>query len=344
MSRAWRISASGEVAPPSGGEPWTAPLEESVIQWRERRPCASTSGSTGPPRECRYAPQAVEASAHATARHFGLDFRTVCAWSALPATGTGGRMMVWRALVLGWDLSVAEPSACPVMEARREGRAYDFAVATPMQARHLMATDALPLSKQWLLGGAPLPPGLEVQLMEQAQASGCTIHHGFGMTETLTHIATRPLGSALYRPLPGIALSSGASGGLVVDAPERGVVQLQTEDAVELVETENGVAFRWLGRLDDVINSGGLKVHPAALERTLSERLVPFMGSRRWYLVGREDGLLGQRITLVVEGPEDGPLAERVLSASASEGTLRPRAVEFKLTFSMTPTGKVRRI
>ena len=58
-----------------------------------------------------------------------------------------------------------------------------------------MASDQLSRFAILLLGGAPLSPGLEAALQEAAGRSDCRIFHGFGMTETLTHIATRPLGT-----------------------------------------------------------------------------------------------------------------------------------------------------
>ena len=344
MSTEWRINADGDVTPPPGEEGWTRALDGAVSAWRDGKPILRTSGSTDTPKEYRFTAQAVTASANDTARHFGLDGRSVSAWSALPATGTGGRMMVWRALILGWNLSVAAPSARPRPETGGDGLPHDFAVATPMQMAHVLDVGALASSRQWLLGGAPIPRGLEARLADAAAASGCTIHHGFGMTETLTHIATRALGSDLYRTLPGIAIFVDGTGALIVEAPGRGISRLQTQDAVELVETGAGRGFKWLGRLDDVINSGGLKVHPAVLERAWSIPLAELMGPRRWYIAGREDGTLGQRISVIVEGDRDEALAESVLETLSGEGNRRPRTVEFRSAFAMTDTGKVRRI
>ena len=344
MSAEWRINRSGEVTPPPGAGSWIRDLDEAVAAWCDGQPILRTSGSTGTPKEHRFTPQAVMASARDTALHFGLNGRHVSAWSALPATGTGGRMMVWRALILGWDLSVAKPSACPVPEKGKDASPHDFAVATPMQMAHVLDAGALSCSRKWLVGGAPVHPDLEARMAHAAGASGCTIHHGFGMTETLTHIATRALGSDLYRTLPGIAISVDRFGALMVDAPGRGISRLRTRDAVELVETDAGPNFRWLGRLDDIINTGGLKVHPAALERAWSDQLAKLMGPRRWYISGREDDTLGQRITVVVEGTRDDALADRVLEVLSGEGNTRPRSVEFRTDFAMTDTGKVRRI
>ena len=337
MTGVWRI-ISGK---PAGGvaEPWVAALEDVAEQWNIGQPSSTTSGTTGQPVEHRYSPEAVLASARATAAHFGLGEETTT-WSALPASGTGGRMAVWRAMSMGWDLTVSRPSAAPeVPEVSAASGRFDFGVATPMQARHLMDSEQLDRFHQLLLGGAPLDPVLEMQLLEAEERYGCSIQLGFGMTETLTHIATRPLGTDVFRPLQGVSVKVEQDGSLTIDAPDRGVQGLRTRDAVEAAVG----GFRWLGRLDDVLNSGGIKVHPYALEQTLAPRLRGLLGDRRWYVTGRPDPALGDRITLVVEGTGEAKLADALLEAGADEGAIRPRSVEFVPAFDETATGKVRR-
>ena len=343
MNSVWRI---GHGAPPAttAGAPWMTALDAAAAAWRLGTPTSRTSGTTGDPVLHAYHPDAVRASALATARHFGLENKGLTAWSALPASGTGGSMMVWRTLILDWDLTVSKPAAAPVAPPARsaDGR-YGFAVATPMQARHLMESGQLQRFHLLLLGGGPLSPDLEEQLHREGTRCGCALHHGFGMTETLTHIATRPLGSPRYLPLPGVSLRSNAAGALIVDAPGRGVHQLVTQDAIAWDDGDAPGAFRWLGRLDDVINSGGLKVHPAALERELSAVLDPVMKGRRWYVTGRADAQLGERIAVVVEGKADSVMAAAALEALSGKGATRPRDVEFVSRFEETDTGKVRR-
>ncbi len=338
MTEAWRV-ISGKPAGAAAAEPWVAALEDVAAQWNIGQPASTTSGTTGQPVEHRYSPEAVLASAKATAAHFGLGEETTT-WSALPASGTGGRMAVWRAMSMGWDLAVSRPSAAPEVPvvSGASGR-FDFGVATPMQARHLLDSGQLDRFHQLLLGGAPLDPVLEMQLLEGEVRHGCRIHLGFGMTETLTHIATRTLGSDVFRPLQGVSVKVEQDGALTIDAPERGVQGLRTRDAIEAADG----GFRWLGRLDDVLNSGGIKVHPHVLEQALAPHLGALLGDRRWYVAGRPDPALGDRITLVVEGTGEAKLADALLEAGADEGAIRPRSVEFVAAFEETATGKVRR-
>ena len=349
----WRITAKGGIQQLQGHVPWTSGFDAVVDQWNTACPTALTSGSTGVPVAHHFSMEAVQASAQATAQHFQLDRpspEVVEAWSALPASGTGGRMMVWRALALGWNLTVSMPSATPQVPAAGtpNGR-YHFAVATPMQAAHLMASGQLRRFDILLLGGAPIAPDLEADLKQAADAAGCRIQHGFGMTETLTHVATRTLGEDAYGVLPDVHIDCTEEGALVIDAPRRGVQGLVTQDAVALLPDASldpqgdKRAFSWLGRIDDVINSGGLKLHPAALERQWCEMLGDILHERRWFIIGRPDNSLGSRVTLVVEGAIDSDLAQQALQALSHEGNKRPRTVEFQAVFKETASGKVRR-
>ena len=344
MTDSWRFPGPMADAPE-----WVQPFLALDAEWTEGRARGYTSGSTGEPKAIDFDPEAVIASARATAAHFGLEGsdRTLQAWSALPAAGIGGRMMWWRARILGWQLTQRRPIACPVVPERLDGDRFDFAVATPQQAEALARNRGLGAFRILLLGGGPVPPSLEDRLMDAGDAVGCELHHGFGMTETLTHVATRRLGTALYRALPGVEWTVGPDGGLVVEAPERGVHALHTRDAVEPgMEAASGLpGFRWLGRLDDVINTGGLKVHPADLERRIAPLVLPLMGKRRWYLAGRPHAITGQQVTLILEGEEDPTLGLSLLEqlAEGHPQPDRPRAVEWRERFEETATGKVRR-
>lgn len=349
MSHCWRIiSGNPVVATPEND--WGVPFDQVAAEWRSGSPTATTSGSTGLPATHRFSPDAVRASALATARHFGLTGTGIRTWSALPASGTGGRMAVWRALILGWDLTVSMPSSTPSLPASIGNGApggadpYHFGVATPMQARHLLESNQLSRFRQLLLGGAPLDPGLEKALQKAGQVRGCRLHMGFGMTETLTHIATRPIGTEAYRPLPGVAVDIQDDQSIVIDAPGRGVHHLHTRDAGAWISTPDAQEFQWLGRLDDVVNSGGIKVHPNEVERQIAGAIEARIRSRRWYVCGRKDERLGERVTLVIEGAGDGVLAEKLLADCMHLGNTRPRTVEFRAQFEQTETGKVRRM
>ena len=143
------------------------------------------------------------------------------------------------------------------------------------------------------------------------------------------------------RPLHHSSAADGAlSTDMMVDPTERLAAQRPPTDP------ETGQpGFRWLGRLDDVINTGGLKVHPAALERDLDPIIRHHVGPRRWYLAGRPHDITGSEVTLILEGPQDPQLGPALLSvlANAHPHPDRPRNVVWMDRFEETATGKVRR-
>ncbi len=344
MTAFWRIPNTDPGFPPPD---WVQPFLELDAEWNAGRAVGRTSGSTGTPKSVAFDPAAVRASAHATAIHFGLNTNSdtpIQAWSALPALGVGGRMMWWRTRILGWTLTQSRPSTSPMVPEPAAGERHDFAVATPQQAAAMAQTGQLRKIRILLLGGGAVSPSLETALQSAGLQAQCQVHLGFGMTETLTHVATRPLGEPVYTLLPGVTWSADADGGLLLDAPERGVHALHTRDAAEAATTASGSpGFRWLGRLDDVINTGGLKVHPTELEGALDPLVEPHLDGRRWYVAGRPHPTTGEQVTLVVEGEADAQQADRLLAAVAQghPHSDRPRAVVWMARFEETGTGKV---
>ena len=92
------------------------------------------------------------------------------------------------------------------------------------------------------------------------------------MTETLSHVALRPLNgpeaSVGYRPFEGVSLSLSARGTLVIHAPELCSSDLETNDVVRL---HADGTFTIVGRADNVVNSGGVKIQIEEEERRLKE-------------------------------------------------------------------------
>jgi len=342
----WRFP---NAADPATTPDWVLPFLELDEEWNQGRAQGRSSGSTGAPKSVEFKSEAVTASARATSSHFGLEVtggRSVTVWSALPAAGIGGRMMWWRSRILGWQLTQSRPSSTPSVPPPPDGLdRYDFAAATPQQAAHLATAGWLDRIRILLLGGGTVPPALEVRLIEAARTTGCRIHHGFGMTETLTHIATRELGEDIYRPVAGVELDQRRDGALVVTDASRGIRSLDTRDAVRPCVEGLQSGFHWLGRLDLAINTGGVKVHPEAMEMTLAGRLAPLLRGRRWFLTGRPHPVTGEQVTLIIEGPPDTALGKACLTAAREDcnDTERPRAVEWRERFEETGTGKVRR-
>jgi o-succinylbenzoate---CoA ligase len=314
-----------------------------------------TSGSTGAPKRIEYERRHVEHAIEASAAHFGWPRGPkFSAWTPLAPHGVGARMMAWRALHLGWTLHPAQPSSQPTVPTG----GVHLAALTPHQSRHVLDSDGLPQIQHLLLGGSPLQPALEADLLTASarRSSGQRprIDLTFGMAETLSHFASRPLGEDVFHCLPSVRIglsdpdaAQPQQGRLTVHAPDRGLLNLSTNDRIERLDAQH---FRWLGRTDHVINSGGVKVHPEQVERWLQPTLSA-LGIDRFYITGRPDSATGQQVVLVIDGCTswtDATNAYALLERCAqalpnSAQTHRPRSVE-QGRFMLSKAGKLLRM
>ncbi|MFN8446139.1 MAG: AMP-binding protein, partial [Caldilineaceae bacterium] len=247
----------------------------------------NTSGSTGTPKPIEVTRQQMEASALATVAAVGLQpgmQMLVC----MPTRFIAGKMMLVRGLVVGMEMTVVEPSSNPLADLPA-GVRFDFTALTPMQIGTVIADCGLRIADSIsqslnlqspistlnamhaiLLGGGPVSATLEQQL-QQIKAP---IYHTYGMTETVSHVALRRVNGAEaseeFRPLPGVILGVDERGCLNIRAPMTSDQTVQTNDMVDLHANSS---FHWLGRWDNVINSGGVKVQVEKVEQAI-ERLV----------------------------------------------------------------------
>ncbi len=312
-----------------------------------------TSGSTGPPKPITLTREQMAASAQLTGEALGLapgDRALVC----LPVRYIAGRMMLVRGFVLDLALTVVEPSSQPFVGLPSEAR-FHFTALVPLQLQTILdqpeGQRLLEGMKAILVGGGPVSLALEQRL----QGIRSPVYHTYGMTETVTHVALRrlngPQASPAFRPLPGVELGVDERGCLTVRGPMTRGRLLHTNDRVEL--RPDG-SFLWLGRVDNVINSGGVKVPVEVVERAVEEVLLALdrelrlgtLASRRFLVAGLPDPRLGQAVTLILEGP---PLSPEVTQALLEALTARlpryhaPRTVRTLPRFPETATGKIQR-
>ena len=177
----------------------------------------------------------------------------------------------------------------------------------------------------------------------QHALSGCKeevrIYESFGMSETLSHIALKmlyPKKQEYFTLLEGITISTSHEGALTIEAPELTSSTLYTTDRVEIISEGK---FRFLGRLDHVINSGGVKIHPEELESFIKEHT-----ERELAVSALPDPLLGQRLVVVVQGKEEPAVRAQILELPFSQRYLRPKEVFFTECLPLTPNGKINRM
>lgn len=255
-----------------------------------------TSGSTGVPKVMEVSKRAMMNSACRTCRFLGLQEGDSLLLS-MNLKYIGAQMMVVRALVGGLRVLLQEPCAHPLAAVRER---IDFLSMVPMQLASSLQREAernvLQAAKVVIVGGGAVDSLLE----EQLQALSCQVYSTYGMTETLSHIAMRPLNgpkrSDRYYPLEGVSLSLSARGTLIIEVPDVCAGQLETNDCVSLYSDGS---FVIKGRVDNVINSGGVKIQIEEDERQLQGVLsFPFA------ITSVPDSFYGEKVVLLAEHPE----------------------------------------
>ncbi len=295
---------------------------------------ARTSGSTGTPQTIRLPKTTMLQSARRTIEYFGLQAGNRILLS-LPCRFIAGKMMVVRAIIGQMNLITVDPSTD--FELLRNNT-FDFGSMVSNQVFKLLESSSgkekLENISNLLIGGSSIPANLEVQISQLKSRVVST----YGMTETASHIAIRELSgenrSDIYHCLPGISVSTGENDCLQIHVAER-IEPLQTKDIAELLSS---TSFRILGRVDDVIISGGIKYWPEKIEKKL-ESAIP----ERFVISSVPDEKLGEKLVLVIEGePVDIEIIQQK-SAELLPPFERPKAIYFMAKFPETQNGKLKR-
>ena len=298
-----------------------------LLDWFDPHPelLVQTSGSTGTPKTIPLEKRNMVNSALATGEHFKLPPGT-SALLCLSANHIAGKMMLVRAMVLGWDLDHVMVGSRPLSET---GKRYGFSAMVPLQAYPSIAQ--LNRLDKLIIGGGRVSAELAIRL----GSVSTEIHETYGMTETITHIATKPLDALQFKTLPQVTVSKDQRGCLVIDAPHLAHEPIVTNDLVAL---EGNTGFRWLGRYDNIINSGGVKMIPEQLERKLAGLI-----SNRYFIAGVPDAGLGEKVILLVEGVWDGPIAAQHYDQAGLSKYEIPKAIIVLDRFVETASGKIAR-
>ena len=282
-----------------------------------------TSGTTSKPKHIIAPKSAFISSAKATGDFFNLlpENSALC---CLPFSYIAAKMMFVRAWVLGLKLDVIEPSSSPLKHITKQ---YDFSAMVPLQVHNSISK--LNQIKTLLVGGAPVSSSLQNQL----KGHPSSIFETYGMTETVSHIAAKNLskGEGVFTVLPDISIAVDDNDCLVVKAPKLTSEVLYTNDVVSLVSNDS---FKWLGRFDNVINSGGIKIYPEQIEKALQDQI-----NNRFYITSIPDQLLGQKVILILEGNSQ----DLQLNFSDIDSKKRPKNIYFIKEFCETTSGKIQR-
>jgi O-succinylbenzoic acid--CoA ligase len=231
---------------------------------------------------------------------------------------------------MGWDLHVVAPDKDAITQ---YDNTYDFAAMVPYQVYHTL--NALDKIKKLIIGGGVIDPDLEAKL----QTKSTQVYATYGMTETITHVAVRRVNGEdktnVYSALPNVSFDLDSRGCLVIDAPIQGSSKVVTNDLVTLHDAKS---FEWLGRYDNVINSGGIKLYPEKMELLLRDFIkVPFIIS------SLQDQALGEQLILVLQLDDPKQVATYSEAISELEPYHRPKKIFTLSKFPLTQTGKIKR-
>jgi o-succinylbenzoate---CoA ligase len=292
---------------------------------------AKTSGSTGTPKSITLTRTQLEASARRTNSFFGLDVNSKVLMSLSPTT-IGGKMMLIRALTGDYSIEVTEPGANPVSDLSNKSH-YSFISLVPYQVKRILeeTPEKLDLFDYILLGGM----GLSTELEKTLLTVNPQVYIGFGMTETVSHIALRKMGNPVYEALEGVELEI-SDDCLVITDSKLGIERLHTNDIVRLLDPTH---FEWLGRADFVINSGGIKIHPEKIEQAIDQFIdVPFI------IGGIPHETLGEACVLILEKALPEERFKRILTIIREKfGKYAAPKQQVESPVLKTENGKIRR-
>ena len=286
--------------------PWFQHIQKVVAWLRSgvQELEVQTSGSTGAPKTIVHSRKRLMRSALATIDFFELEpgDRVLL---ALPAQYIGGIMMIVRAYLGNLKMTLVEPKGLIPID-----HAYKFVPMTPAQYIRLVEEQPEGLKRiaNILLGGAELDPKYDNPGLLPR------VFIGYGMTETASHVALRRLGETYYTAVGSTTFSESDEETLIIHAPHLDLEALETNDIVEMRNERN---FRYLGRRDFVINSGGVKIQPELMERALRRMEIPA------FISYKVDHMYGRVPVLVLHNPEQ--LDEATAALKAFAKLWRPR-------------------
>jgi len=304
-----------------------------------------TSGSTGTPKAIQLTRNQLIASARLSASVLGLQ-KNYRALVCLDTRYIAGIMMMVRSLESGMNMIIAEPSSNP-FEKLTPRQKIDFAAMVPLQVEAILKSPQrkqLNKMKVLLIGGA----AVNANTIAEIENLKCSCYATYGMTETISHVALQKLNGenaqAYFEALPGISLSKDERDCLVIFAGHIGDKPIVTNDLIEFITPSK---FRWLGRVDNIINSGGVKVIPEKVESSIQVIFHEMGFTRRFFIAALPDELLGKSVNLFMEGSPLPKETEEFIQQQMKSSLTRferPKSILYIPTFKETDTGKINKL
>ena len=322
-------------------------FEEKVISFLEdwfsdfETVSVQTSGSTGIPKVFEIEKKRMLNSAKMTCDFLGLkegDTALLC----LPVQYISGKMMLVRAIERKLKVIISVPSSAPEISENVE-----FCAMTPLQVQN--SIENIHLIRNLIIGGAAVSEKLKSQISRELSTinhqPSTNIYETYGMSETLSHIALKqvfPVQEDYFTIFNDVEISVDERNCLKIFAPKLNPEVLQTNDIVELMHFDSAQGdkkqFKFLGRFDNVINSGGVKIFAEELENLVKKHI-----SQDLVFIGKPDETLGEKLVLVVEGEKDENLKSEILNLKFENKFHIPKEILFLEKFPRAENGKILR-
>ena len=299
----------------------------------------TTSGSTGPSKSIIISRKQMEISAQQTIDALQLfkgDKLLVCINTAF----IGGKMMLVRGLMNDMPLYITEPSSNPLKDLTHH---FDFIAVVPLQMQTMLEeNEFLKLNKMKaiIVGGA----AINQTLLKEIEKLKVPIYATYGMTETVSHIALKRLNgdhkSNYFKTIGDISIKCDSRNCLIIRGSVTNNEEIITNDVVNIIgETK----FELVGRFDNIINSGGIKVNPEKVEEMIEILFNQLNIKNRFFITGLPDGKLGECVSLIVEGVEfnTSELTQKI--SHTLDKYHQPKFISFINRFAETSTGKINR-
>jgi O-succinylbenzoic acid--CoA ligase len=304
-----------------------------------------TSGSTGTPKIISFTRSQLQASANLTEEALQLKpgyNALVC----LDAKYIAGQMMLVRCFVTGMNIFAVEPSANPFATVSKEIK-IDFTALVPYQVQAILESEEkfrFNEMKTVIIGGALLSKSIQ----ESLENFSCDFYATYGMTESISHIALQKLNGVdkqnNFFPLRSIEIEKDERGCLSIKAPHVSKQPIITNDLVTIHPDQS---FQVLGRWDNIINSGGVKISSEKVEARISEIFSQHKINAPFFIGSWPDEKLGQQLILVVESTPWLPAVKNKLMIEIKNVVDKfenPKEIYFVGQFLRTETGKIKRI
>lgn len=324
-----------------------------------------TSGSTGKPKKIILHRKQMLASVKMTAKAFNLKEGDT-AFCCLNIEYIAGMMMLVRAFNIGMDLLIVEPKSNPFEDIEKHlyilkaNRGQNFFAFVPLQIQTLLEStpifsEILNSAKAIIIGGAAVNDAI----LEKVQKIYRPVYVTYGMSETLTHIAIKRInGSAkedFFNTLEGVDIKLNDESCLMIKSKITNNQWITTNDVAEII---NGSSFVLHGRIDNVINSGGVKIQLEKVEKVAESVLQKLKTDEqklkgRYFVFSLPDEKLGERMIFVLEKETNPafPSIEDATKIDILQGFKEilpkfevPKEVFFVEKMIETPTGKIDKI